>query len=134
MDRERIDIWCENAILGLVLLILIFTPLAIGAVRSQDFVVVQWMCVAILALWLARFFINPKHRLLWIPLSWAVVAFVLYAVGRYLTADVEFLARQEMIRVLVYATIFFAVVNNMHRQETTQILGLALIALAMLLS
>ncbi|HKX60893.1 MAG TPA: O-antigen ligase family protein [Verrucomicrobiae bacterium] len=134
MDRERIDSWCEHAILGLVLLMLVLTPLAIGTVRDQDFVVVQWMTVAILALWVVRFFLNPKHRLLWIPLSWAVLAFALYAVARYWTADVEFLARQELIRVLVYTAIFFAVVNNLHRQETTQILGVTLIALAMLLS
>jgi O-antigen ligase len=134
MDRERLDSWCEHAILGLVLLILVFTPLTIGAVRAQDFVAVQWATVGILGLWMARFFINPKHRLLWIPLSWAVLSFVLYAVIRYLMADVEFLARQELIRVLVYSSIFFAVVNNLHRQETTQILGVALIALAMLLS
>jgi len=134
MDRERVDSWCENAILGMVLLILVFTPLAIGAVLPQQFVIVQWLCVGMLLTWLIRFFINPKHRLLWIPLSWPVLIFAGYAVIRYLTADVEFLARQELLRVLVYAGIFFAVVNNMHRQETTQILGIALIVLAMLLS
>jgi O-antigen ligase len=134
MDRERLDDWCEKGILGLVLAILLFTPLAIGAVRYPDFAIVQWMTVGILALWAVRFSINPKHRLLWIPLCWPVLAFVVYAVIRTLLADVSYLAIQELNRVLIYAAIFFAVVNNLHRQETTQILGLSLIVLAMGLS
>lgn len=134
LDRERLDDWCEKGILGLVLAILLFTPLAIGAVRPQDFVVVQWLTLGILLLWIGRFTVNPKHRLLWIPMCWPVLAFVIYAVGRYLAADVEVLARHELLRVLTYATLFFAVVNNLHRQETTQILGLSLIVLAMALS
>lgn len=127
--RERLDAWCERGILGLVLAVLVFSPLATGSVRPQDFVVVQWLAVAIAGVWLARFWINPKHRLLWPWLCWPVLAFVAYAVGRYLTADIEFIARQELIRVLVYALIFFAVLNNLHRQETTHILGMTLLFL-----
>lgn len=137
MDRERWDDWCEKGILGLVLSILIFSPLAFGTLPQLGFdyfVVVEWLAVGILAIWFARFWINPKHRLLWPPICWPVLAFMAYAVGRYLTADIEFLARQEMIKVLVYGALFFAIVNNLHRQETTQIVGLTLIFLAMLLS
>lgn len=134
MDRDQLDNICEKTILGLVLAVLLFTPLALGAVRLQEFVIVQWLCVAILGVWFVRFFVNPKHRLLWIPMSWPVLGFMLYAVVRAYAADVEYLARHELIRVLVYGAIFFAVVNNLHRQETTQILGVSLIALAMLLS
>jgi O-antigen ligase len=47
---------------------------------------------------------------------------------------VEFLARQELIRVLVYGALFYAILNNLHRQETTQIVGLTLIFLAMAIS
>ena len=137
MDREQLDTWCEKGILGLVLSILVYSPLAFGAVPQAGFdyfIVVEWMTVLILAVWLIRFCVNPKHRLLWPPICWAVLAFTTYAVGRYFTADVEFLARQELIKVLVYATLFFAVLNNLHRQETTQIVALALIFLAMAIS
>jgi O-antigen ligase len=137
VDRERLDNWCEKVILGLVLAILIYTPLAFGAVPQAGldyFIGVEWLTVLILALWLLRFCVNPRHRLLWPPVCWGVLAFTAYAIGRYLTSDVEFLARQEMIKVLVYAAIFFAVVNNLHKQETTQVVGLALIFLAMLIS
>jgi len=137
MDREQLDDWCEKGILGLVLAILIYSPLAFGTIPQTGFdyfVIVEWLTVAILAVWFARFWINPKHRLLWPPICWPVLAFIGYAVGRYFTSDVEFLARQEMIKVLIYGALFFAIINNLHRQETTQIVGLTLIFLAMLLS
>jgi O-antigen ligase len=130
-DRERLDTWCERGILGLVLAILVYSPLALGAVRPQEFIVVEWLTVALLLVWCCRFWLNPKHRLLWPPVSWAVLLFMGYAVGRYLTSDVEYTARQEMIRVLVYGFIFFAVLNNLHRLETTQIVGMTLLFLAM---
>ena len=134
MDRERLDQWCERAVLGLVLAILVYSPLAFGGVGLGQFVVIEWLTVALLAVWLCRFWINPKHRLLWPPVSWAVLLFMAYAVGRYLTADVEYVARQEMIRVLIYGFIFFAVLNNLHRLETTQIVGMTVLFLGMLIA
>ena len=131
MDREKLDSWCEKGVLGFVLAILVYSPLAFGAVRPQEFVVIQWMTLGILGIWAVRFLINPKHRLLWPPVCWPVLAFVAYAVWRYLAADVEFVARQEFIRVLVYAVIFFAVINNLHGQDTTHIVGFAVVFLAM---
>jgi O-antigen ligase len=130
-DRERIDLWCERAILGLVLAILIFSPLATGAVRPQDFLVVQWLTLATLAVWAVRFCVNPKHRLLWPPICWPVLLFMAYAVGRYATADIEYVARQETIKLLLYGFLFFAVLNNLHRQETTGVVASVLIFLGM---
>ena len=137
MEREQLDDWCEKGILGLVLAILLYSPLAFGTVPQAGFdyfVVVEWLVVAITAVWLIRFFVNPRHRLLWPPVCWPVLAFLVYAAVRYCTAEIEFLARQEFIRVLVYGVLFFAIINNLHRQETTQIVGLALIFLAMAIS
>ena len=78
MDREQLDSWCEKGILGLVLAILVYSPLAFGAVPQVGFdyfIVVEWLTVLILAVWLVRFCINPKHRLLWPPVCWGVLAF-----------------------------------------------------------
>ena len=134
MNRERLDGWCERGIVGLVLAILVYSPLATGAVRPQDFAIVEWLTVGILLGWLCRFWINPKHRLLWPPVCWAVVLFMLYAVVRYRTADIEYVARQEMIKVLVYGFIFLAVLHNLHKQETTQVVGTVVIVLGILIS
>jgi O-antigen ligase len=132
--RDRIDPWCERGILGLVLAILIYSPLATGAVRPQDFLVVQWLTVAILVVWAVRFCINPRHRLLWPPMCWAVLLFMGYAVARYLTADLEYVARQESLKVVLYGFLFFAILNNLHRQETTAIVAGVLIVVAMMIA
>src|SRR5437867_11382105 len=137
MDCDQLDSWCEKGILGLVLAILVYSPLAFGTVAQNGFdyfIVVEWLTLAILTIWLARFCVNPKHRLLWPPVCWAVLAFSAYAIVRYFTAEVEYLARQELIRVLIYAVIFFAVINNLHKQEPSQVVGLTLIFRAMTLS
>jgi O-antigen ligase len=78
--------------------------------------------------------ISPKPKLLWPPLSWVVLAFAALAIGRYLTADIEYVARLEMIQVLMYAFLFFAIVNNLHRQESVQIISFTLIFMAMAIS
>src|SRR5260370_26913080 len=134
MNRERLDGWCERGIVGLVLPFMVYSPLATGAVRPQDFVIVEWLTVGILLCWLCRFWVNPKHRLLWPPVCWAVVLFMLYAVGRYRTADIEYVARQEMIKVLVYGFIFLAVLHNLHKRETTQGIGARAIIFWILIS
>jgi O-antigen ligase len=130
-SRERIDLWCERGVLGLVLAILIYSPLATGAVRPQDFLVVQWLTVATLVVWAVRFCINPRHRLLWPPMCWAVLLFMGYAVARYVTADLEYVARQESLKVVIYGFLFFTILNNLHRQETTAIVAAVLIVVAM---
>jgi O-antigen ligase len=134
MNRETLDHWCERSILGLMLGILIFGPLAMGAVDAPEFLVIQGLTVAVMLVWGLRLWISPKPKLLWPPLSWVVLAFAALAIGRYLTADIEYVARLEMIQVLMYAFLFFAIVNNLHRQESVQIISFTLIFMAMAIS
>jgi O-antigen ligase len=131
MDRERIDGWCEKGILGLVLGILVFAPLALGGRGPVAFLVIQGMTTGVIALWALRLWVGDKPQFLWPPVCWAVLAFMVYAIGRYLEADIEYVARREMIRVLVYGFLFFAILNNCHRQEFTQIIVLTLVFLGM---
>lgn len=130
MNREVLDRWCERGILALVLAILVFGPLATGAVRSLEFLVIQGLTLGVMALWGLRLWLNPKAQFLWTPVCWLVVAFTAYAIGRYLTCDIEYVGRKEMIRILVYAFLFFAILNNLHRQESTQIICFTMIFLA----
>ena len=131
MDREDLDNLCERSILGLVLGILVFAPLAFGAVDAWAFLVVQGLTIGVMLVWALRLWINPKPQLLWLPLCWVVLAFAVYAVARYLTADIEYVARQEMIQVVMCAFLFFAIVNNLYRQEFSQVISFTLIFLAM---
>jgi hypothetical protein len=48
IDRKRLDGWCERTILGLVLAILVFAPLAMGAVDAWAFLVVQGLTIAVM--------------------------------------------------------------------------------------
>jgi O-antigen ligase len=134
MNREAWDRWCERGILALVLSILVFGPLAIGATRTLPFLIIQGLTLGVMLLWGARFWLNPRPQLLWPPICWAVVAFVVYAIFRYCNADIEYVARQELIRILVYAFLFFAILNNLHRQESIQIISCTLVFLAMAIS
>src|ERR1041384_7668048 len=134
MDREKLDRWCELGIVGFVLAILVFGPLATGAVRVQDFLVIQALTVGVLLLWALRFWLNKTYRVLWPPACWGVAIFLIYAIARYQYADLEYVARQELMRVLIYAVLFFAIVINLSRQESTLILSVPLIFLGMLIS
>ncbi len=134
MDRDKLDKLIEYCILGLIVAVLAFGALATGAVRGQDFAVLQGLTIVAIALWVARLWVNPGHRLQWPPACWAVVGFVVYAVVRYWQADVEYVARNELVRILVYAAVFFIVLNNLHRQETTRLLFGAILILAVLIA
>ena len=133
-DREVLDGWCERGILGLVLAILIIGPLAIGAVRPPGFLPIQGLTLGVLVLWGARLWLSPRPQLLWPPICWVVLAFTTYAVGRYLTAEIEYVARQELIHVLVYACLFFAVLNNLYRQESLVVITCTLVFVGMAIS
>lgn len=134
MNREALDNFCGRGILGLVLAILVFGPLAMGAVDAWAFLVIQALTLGVMILWVLRIWASPKPQLLWPPICWVVLAFVIYAVARYLTADIEFVARQELIQVLLYAFLFFAIVNNLYRQEFSQVISFTLVFLAMAIS
>lgn len=131
-DRRQLDLWLERGILLLVLAVLLVAPLATGAVGRASFLVVQTLTAGVMALFGLRLLVQPEPKLLWPPLAWIILAFALYAVGRYFTADLEIIARRELLRVLVYAFLFFAVVNNLHRQEHGQIIAFTLMGLGVL--
>jgi O-antigen ligase len=134
MNRGKLDRWCERGILGLVLGILVFGPLAMGAVDTLEFLVIQGLTIGVMLLWGLRLWISSKPQLLWPPICWVVLAFAVYAIARYFTADIEYVARLEMIQVLMYAFLFFAIVNNLYRQEVAQIVSFTLIFLGMAIS
>lgn len=130
MNGETMDRFFESGILALVLAILVFAPLAMGAVAPPLFLVVQALILGVMLLWALRIAVTPKIRLFWPPLCWPVLAFALYAIARYFTAPIEYVARFEVIQTLLYAFLFFAVVNNIASRESTPIICLTLVFLA----
>ena len=101
-----------------------------GAVDAWAFLVVQGLTITVMLVWALRLWVSPNPQLLWPPVCWVVLAFTVYAIGRYFTADIEYVARLETIQVLVFAFLFFAIVNNLYRREFRQIISFTLIFLA----
>jgi len=134
MTQERIDRWCERGILALVLGILCFGPLANGAVGTLEFLIVQMLTVGVLGLWLVRVWCGAQRQFLWPLVCWPILGFAIYAIVRYCTADIEYVSRWELLRVLVYTALFFAVLNNLHRQENFRIVAYAVICVAVVLT
>ncbi|NGO38698.1 hypothetical protein G4L39_04725 [Limisphaera ngatamarikiensis] len=134
MNLKGLERWCERGLLGLALALLVWGPLATGCVRPQDFLVLQGLTVGLLGLWGIRLWVERRPELLWPPICWPVLLFLLYALVRYWTADIESVARQEWLRVLVYGSVFFVVLNNLHGQEETRWIAFTMIGLGMLIS
>ena len=123
MNRRTLDSYCERGIVGLVLAALVFSALDTGAVRTLEFVVVEWLVAASGLLWVARTWLEPRHnRLLFPPVGWCLLLFLGYALFHYVQADVEYTARREVMRLLVYALLFFVALNNLHKSEWAQMM------------
>jgi len=121
VNRKTLDSYCERGIVGLVLAALVFSALATGAVRTLEFVVVEWLVAVSGLLWVARMWLEPRrNRLLFPPVGWCLLLFLGYALFHYMQADVEYTARAEVLRLLVYALLFFVTLNNLHKSEWTQ--------------
>ena len=134
MDRELIEKWLERGILAVVTVALVGGPLALGGVRPQEYVWLQALVALGIILWLGRLWVAPSFRLQWTPVGWFVLGFMGYALVRYQQADVEYVARLEGLRILLYGWLFFLVLNNLHRQEAIQWLLGAVLATGTVLS
>lgn len=134
MDWESLDNRLEQGILGLVLGMLCYAPLAIGGVRPFDQVVLQALMAVTLLAWILRVWIQDKPRILMVPTVWGVLLFLAYAGFQYAVADVEYAARNEVLRVLLYAFLFLAVLNHLYSQESIRILSVVVVFAGMLVA
>lgn len=136
LTRKNLDWWCERGILFLLLAMLVFAPLSFGAVEPWALLIVQGMALVVFILWGVRLHIAADRRpkILWPPLAWVVLAFAGYAVLRWFAADIEYIARLEVLQVLMFAALFFVVLNNLRGQEATEAVVWTLIILATLMS
>src|SRR5580658_2199056 len=123
----RIDTFCARSILLLFLFVLAWGPLDFGGKFSGGFLVIQGATVAALALWIVRFWVQRPFRLLWPPMCWAVLAFLIYALVRCRWVEVGYTGRQQLIRVLVYGALFFLAINNLNRRHSATLVSLTLI-------
>jgi len=133
-SRENLDAWCGRGILFLVLAMLVFAPLALGAVDLWAQLVLFGIGTGLAGLWATRLWLVRKPKLLWPPLGWIVITFTAYAADRYFTSDIEYVARLELVRIALYGLVFFVVVNNLHGQDEAKWISYTLITVAALTS
>jgi O-antigen ligase len=136
--RAKLDLLCERGILGAVVAILVWGPLAYGAVRVNPdstekahlygLLVIQGLTALAAVLWAVRFFTQKPFRILWPPICWAVLAFLVYAIFRCQQAELAYAAWQNLRCVITYGTLFFVIVNNLNRRESATVVVVALIA------
>ena len=112
--------------------LIVYAPTMFGAVRTRDFVVMLALGIIMMGLWAVRMMVRTQYRFLFAPFCWVVLAFTGYVVWHYTRADIEYAARLELLQVLLYAAIFFAVLDNLSGQDTIQIILFTLVFAAML--
>ena len=125
----KIADWLARSLWVLLLALVVVATLAFGGVGAWQFWLVQALAALALALGAALLLLHRQVRLLWPPVCWLVLAFALYATGRYFTADIERVARLEWLRVLVYAGVFCLALNTLQQPLRVNAVVTALLAL-----
>ncbi len=113
-----------------MVVLLVFGPLALGGTHAEFFAVMAGLGAAALLLWLVRIWVKADLTLLWPPLAWAVVAFLLYATLRGQEALAGYQAQGELLQIALYGTVFFVTLNNLNRQHSANWVAGALITVA----
>lgn len=126
-NQKKLDWLCERGILLLVAGMIMFAPLAYGSVDEWAWVVLQTAGMVVLLFWAARLWLARRVKFLWPPLAWVALTFLLYAVIRYFTCGIEYVARLELLQVLIFIFLFFCIITNLRGQEEMEIVTGALI-------
>jgi tetratricopeptide (TPR) repeat protein len=117
---------CQKAIFGIVVLILIVSPLAFGAVRPWSQYPVMLAVAVAGVFWIIRLMAAREAQVVFSPLGAPMLVLATYGIIRYTLAEVEPVARQEMLLVVTLTVLFFLVLNNVrHRWQVTTLVWVA---------
>jgi O-antigen ligase len=131
---ERMGEWCERIIVSCLLGAIGFGALAFGAVEPWALGIVGAMVGLAALLWLARMWLDGAFELNWRPICWVAIVFLAYAAVRFHHAEIEYVARQELLRLAIYGLLFFTLLNNLTRASSALILVWGLTVLGVGLS
>jgi O-antigen ligase len=120
----------ERVVFYTVCLMLVFAPLALGALQPWACAILGLMTLVTLLAWAARVAVAGKLAWVRTPLDWPLAAGAAYVVARYAFSPVEWLSREEMLRVLMYAAVYFIVTQHFFRRERQNVLLWVLVATA----
>ncbi len=128
--RAGVEVFCERAAFYLLCLLLLFAPLAFGAVRPWSRDPMHLVMMLALLCWAAR--VAVAGRIAWVrtPLDVPMAVGLVYVVARYATSPVEWESRQEMLVVLMYGAAYFVATQHLVRRLRLSILLWLLVAVA----
>ena len=95
----------------------------------SQFLVLLGLGSLMCAFWLVRVWIRQQYRVLFPPFAWTVLVFIGYAIWRYSWVDYEYGARLEILQIILYGLLFFAVLDNLTSSEHIQIILFTLLGL-----
>lgn len=124
------EVFGERAVFYILCLMLVFAPLAFGAVRPWSRNPMLLLTLVALLCWGAR--VVVAGRISWVraPLDLPIAVGILYVVARYATSPVEWESRQEMLLVLMYAAVYFLATQHLVRRQRLNILLWLLVGVA----
>jgi O-antigen ligase len=134
IERSRLDLWCDRTVVGLLFAIVVAAPLLMGALRPQDFFWIEILTVCAGGVAALRLMVSPEPKIFTPAIFWLAVTFAAYAVARYWTADLEYVARKELLWVLTYLVIFFLALNHLRDPKRAVALFILLLIVAMSMS
>jgi len=122
LDETRSPVvrFCHRAIFALTLFVLVYSVLAYGAAQSwsQGPVIIAVALAA--GFWALRIVVFREVQTVFSPLAAPLVVAGIYAIMRYVLAEVEPISRSQMLLAVTAVMFFFVVVNDIrHRWQVT---------------
>ena len=114
--KKTWDEICERALAVLVPGLVALCAVFFGGVQNPEF---SLLAALSLVLWVARFWFNRSHRLLFHPVVAPILLFLAYAAYRAHQVDVPYPARMELLSLGTGVAVFLLALHNLNRQETT---------------
>lgn len=120
----------ERVVFYTLCLMLVFAVLALGGIQPWTHDTLGLLALVALLGWAAR--VAVAGKLVWTrtPLDLPLAAGATYVVARYACSPVEWISRQEMLSVLMYAAVYFLVTQHFHRRQRQDALLWLLVAVA----
>lgn len=117
LNRDILDKFCERGIATMILAsVVLNTVLFGGALHSE----LGFPILIALAIWMARWWINPSHRLVLHPVLWPLLGFVAFAIWRGQSVTVPYVAHQALVYMALGVITFVVSLQNLHRPETAR--------------
>jgi O-antigen ligase/tetratricopeptide (TPR) repeat protein len=102
---------------GFILFLLIFAPLAHGAVEVWSITVLQAASIIVLIWWLFLMVYRGRVRIIRTPIDMVVLAFLSIAILSMFTSVYPYASRIQLYRIITYTGIFYIVINTLYNRR-----------------